>query len=280
MNNDIFNIIKNKYTFEKELNHGEFGKVYRAKHKITNENVVIKIERKSVLSLLLYEIKMYNYLKSYNYISKIRNYYSDISNNILIIDYNGISLYELKNRINVNNMREKINYINKLVVFVIDALEALHDYNYLYRDLKPHNICYNNNGEIKLIDLGFCTPFIINGKHIINKKISKILGTPNYVSKNIIELNTPSRRDDIESIFYLYLFFILSDIIWKNYGDIDNNKKKDYNLIRDILININNNLYENILNIKKLLNYLEFVRNIEFDGKPNYNNLKLLIKSI
>ena len=92
--------MNNKYEIISELNSGEFGKVYKGKHKLTNELVVIKVEKKNEVSLLLYEIKIYNYLKnSYKYISKLRNYYSYLDNYIMIIDYNGNTLKEIKNEI-------------------------------------------------------------------------------------------------------------------------------------------------------------------------------------
>ena len=271
-------IINEKYLIIKELNNGEFGRVFKATHKLSNDDVVIKLEKKTNNSLLLYETKMYNHLKNYKYISKIRNFYNDSINNILIIDYHGESIYEFKCWLNIFEMREKIYFINNLIIHILDALQELHELSYIYRDVKPQNFCYNKT--LKLIDLGFCAPFLIDNKHIVNSKISKIIGTPNYISKNVLELNTPSRRDDIESVFYIYLFLIVPSNIWTKYSNIDNINKKNIILIFEIIANINNDFYNNELNIENLKNFLKNIRNTKFEEIPNYNTFKTLIKGI
>lgn len=271
-------IINQKYLIINELTNGEFGRVFKAKHKLSNSDVVIKIEKKMINSLLLYETKMYNYLKNYNYISKIRNFYNDSLNNILIIDYHGDSIYDLKSGLNIFDMREKIYFINNLIIQLIEALHELHNLLYIYRDVKPQNFCYNKC--LKLIDLGFCSPYSIDHKHIFNTKISKIIGTPNYISKNVLELNTPSRRDDIESVFYIYLFLLIPYQLWIKYSAIDNNNKKDITLIFEILTNINNDFYKNELNIENLKKFLIIIRNTKFEEPPTYNTFKTLIKGI
>ena len=59
------------------------------------------------------------------------------------------------------------------------ALDAIHQHDYVYRDLKPDNILINENGHIKLIDFGLCMKM---------KKRSKWTcgGTPEYLPPEII----------------------------------------------------------------------------------------------
>ena len=272
------NFLNQKYCLLNELSHGEFGKVFKAKHKLSYEEVVIKIEKKSDVGLLLYETKMYNYLKNYPFISKLRNFYNYLDYNILIIDYNGETIFQIKNSISDYNSREKINLINKIIIELIEALKQLHELNYIYRDVKPQNFCFKNS--IKLIDLGFCFPFIENHVHIKNEKKKNIIGTPNYISKNIIDLNTPSRRDDIESLIYIYLFLICPSIIWDNYNNISLIEKKNIELLYKILESVNKDYYENEINIINLINYLKDIRLTNFDEKPNYKTFKNYINLI
>lgn len=270
--------IKKKYDLIEELTNGEFGKVYKAKHKLSNELVVIKIEEKTVNSLLLYETKMYNYLKNYNYVSKLRNFFNNNNQYILIIDYHGESLYNLKNGLVVFNNREKIYFINNLLIQLTDALECLHNLNFIYRDVKPQNFCFNN--ELKVIDLGFCKQYVINNIHIDNKKLNKIIGTPNYISKNVLELNTPSRRDDIESIIFIYIYLLMPIPVWDLYSKMDYNTKKDELILNEIFINLNNDFYNNELNNNNFKKLINIIRNLNFVDKPNYNTFKILIKGI
>ena len=198
-------LINQKYNILEELSHGNFGIILKAENKIKKDNVVIKIEIKSDTSLLLYESKLYTHLNNYSYISKLRNFYSDNKYNIMIIDYHGDNLFNIKK--NLINDTDKIKHI---MLESLNAINELHKLSYIHRDIKPQNFCYDlNKNNLKLIDLGLSKSFINNKYHIINKKLSNIIGTPNYISKNVLELNTPSRRDDIESLLYFSAFDIL-----------------------------------------------------------------------
>ena len=275
---DTLKFINKKYLIITELNHGEFGRVFKAKHRLSNNDVVIKVEKKSINSLLLYETKLYNYLKNYSYISKIRNFYNDNINNILIIDYNGDTIHDIKNSLNIFNMREKIYFINNLITNIINSLEELHNLKYIHRDVKPQNFCYNKS--IKLIDLGFCKSYIVNNKHIENIKLKKIIGTSNYISNNIVQLNNPSRRDDIESIFYIYLFLLMPNELWKKYSTLDIHQKKNIVFLNELLNNLNNDFYNNEINIDNLKTFLLSIRNTKFHESPQYNTFKTLIKLV
>lgn len=278
------NRLNEKYLFIDELVNGDFGNIFKAQHKISKKLVIIKIEKKTETSLLLYETKIYNILKSYSYISNLRNFFSTNSEHILIIDYFGDNLKILKNKLDHLNieMREKINFINSIIFTIIDAIQELHALDYIYRDVKPHNFCYNNT--IKLIDLGFCKKFINNGNHIENNKTTNIIGTPNYISKSVLDLNSPSRRDDVESVIYLYLFLLFPQNYWYMYINLENKYKKDINILEQIINDLQNNdmnsiNYKNI-NLKYIIDYLKLVRNIKFTEKPNYDLIKMFIKSI
>lgn len=275
---ETLKVINEKYLIINELNNGEFGKIFKAKHRLSNSDVVIKIEKKNVISLLLYETRIYNTLKNYSYISKIRNFYNDNNNNILIIDYYGDTIYDLKNSLNSFNIREKIYIINNIVLSIINSLEELHNLKYIHRDVKPHNFCYNNT--LKVIDLGFCKPYIVNEKHIENLKLRDVIGTINYLSKNIIELNSPSRRDDIESVFYIYLFLLMPNDLWGKYSILNNYQKKNRIFLNELLDNLNNDFYNNQINIKNLKKFLSIIQHTKFDESPPYNTFKILIKGI
>ena len=61
---------------------------------------------------------------------------------------------------------------------IILGLEYLHSENIVYRDLKPENILIDENGHIKLADLGICK--CLDGQ-IENRKFS-VRGTMEYMA--------------------------------------------------------------------------------------------------
>jgi len=66
------------------------------------------------------------------------------------------------------------------VACVIEAFEYLHKRHYCYRDLKPENLMVDNNGYVRLVDLGFAK--LVPPGH----KTWTFCGTPEYIPPEII----------------------------------------------------------------------------------------------
>ena len=65
---------------------------------------------------------------------------------------------------------------------IILALESLHSKGIIYRDLKPENAMVQNDGYLKIIDMGTCK----NLKNSASQKTFTIIGTPNYMGPEIL----------------------------------------------------------------------------------------------
>lgn len=61
-------------------------------------------------------------------------------------------------------------------------IEHLHSCKIAYRDLKPENIMLNNDGYLKLIDLGTAKKLTIEQRF----KTNTIIGTPHYMAPEIV----------------------------------------------------------------------------------------------
>ena len=67
-----------------------------------------------------------------------------------------------------------------------------------------------------LIDFGLCRKYISKtGKHIKPKNLGKFTGTSRYASVYAMAGNEQSRRDDIESIGYMIIFFMKKRLPWQ-----------------------------------------------------------------
>jgi len=278
--NDI--LIKNKYVLESFIGNGKFGKVYKGFHKKTREPVAIKIEKPG--KLLQNETTILNYL----YNAGSRNiptvyWYGLFGENVcLIMTYYKISLFDY-----IQGKELTPSKILSIFVQSISILENIHQKFVIHRDIKPQNIMMKD-GELSLIDFGFSTfyvddehnhlPLKTNGQHII--------GTPRYVSVHIHDGIEYSRRDDLISLGYMFLFIFYRELPW----DITENRENKENYEETHVLYPKNQdrkiakLLENIECFYSTYNtaifeYLKYCYSLPYDETPRYDYLKDLFLS-
>lgn len=116
----------------------------------------------------------------------------------------------------------------------MNRIETFHCKNLIHRDIKPENfvIGYNDFSTLHLIDFGLSKYYKdTHGKHIPWVEKKGIIGTARYASVNAHLGNEQSRRDDLEGIGYVLVYFAKGKLPWMN---IQTDAKQDkYNKIMD-----------------------------------------------
>lgn len=270
-------IVSNEYDIIKQIGSGSFGEVYLTKLLSTNNYVASKIEEKKNInnrSKLLEEYKIYKKLEQKGVTDeicpKIINYYETPKYNVLVLellDKNLETLYE------ENNKKFSINFVLKIGLEMINIIEKLHNVGFIHRDIKPSNFMFGLNKKLYIMDFGLAKRYYKNNKHIEYKTNKSLIGTARYTSINIHLGIEPSRRDDLESILYMLIYFIKGSLPWqgqkkkasqKEYLELIGNIKLSTSLKKLCDKEVPKCIYEN----------LEYVRNLQFDDKPDYNKLK------
>lgn len=227
----------NNYIVLDTLSRGEFGEVLKIKNKFTEKILAVKVESCDV-GLLEYETKIYNCLSGLDNIPKIRSYKTDGIKNYLfmdLMDYN-LKKYKTLHYNSVNYLTD----INNIIIVLISTLKSIHERGIIHRDIKPENICFQDN-NIKLIDFGLSKLIDVkDGLSMDTKTINRltnIIGTPNYVSLDVIDLYQPTIRDDLESLCYIYIYLLLDTEAFNKYSCEDNRDKKVINCIYKYITN-------------------------------------------
>lgn len=277
-------MINNRYKLLKKIGSGSFGSVYKCLDIEKNMYLAVKIEnRKSEKKRLSYEISIYNYLNMNihqsnillnSHTPKLYWYGYDEKYNYLVIDYLGKSLESL---FQDSKHTFSLKTIIMLAIDLISLIEYLHNNNILHRDLKPDNIVIGNETKsnlLYLVDFGLSKRYIIDGKHIDYKKNKSLIGSMRYASIHNHKGYEQSRRDELESIGYILVYFLKGGHLPWN-GLSASTKTMKCKQILECKKNIKlSDLCEGYPNEFRLL--IAYARKLKFDSRPNYQYLKSL----
>ena len=276
MSNDpyINKIIFSKYKILKKIGKGSFGTVYSGIILLNEKEIAIKIEKKDKIKQGTLETEAHRliYIQGEG-IPKIYCFGNNMTHNLLVIELLGKSLDEIFN---------SLKTICVLGIEMIKRIKYLHSKYHIHRDIKPENFLIGrneNSNKIYLIDFGLSKKFFSKSKneHIKFSTGKGIIGTARYCSRNTHKGFEQGRRDDIESIGYVLIYFFFGSLPWQNlkvkqgesyYDKIG--KKKINTSFEDLTKGLP----------EEFLYYFKYVDSLNFEDEPNYDFLIGLFQEI
>ena len=165
-----------------------------------------------------------------------------------------------------------------LALQMLDRIEFVHNKNIIHRDIKPDNFVVgigNKSHIIYLLDFGLSKKYRSSRtkQHIKFVSHKKLTGTARYASINALSGYEQSRRDDLEAIGYVFMYFLRGSLPWQGlklkHGEQRYEKikevKKSYD-VRELCKGYPSEFAE----------YIKYTRNLKFEENPDYNKLRLL----
>lgn len=232
----------------------------------------------------------------------------------LVMPYYEYSLFDLFTKIaphpttysSMNTSSDIPLTFEEITRSVIRILEHIHETGVVHRDIKPHNFMVKNR-ELFLIDFGMATFFVDERyQHIKESDLPKehLLGTLKYISINVHRGKEYTRRDDLISCGYLFMFLknlLFWDRLYNPLSTGEGGSTYHYTSYPETHIhhpkNTGYKIAKELSNIEKcmdgvnsehinttrsksditdvcpnnILEYLRYVYNLQFSETPNYD---------
>ncbi|CAL8132041.1 unnamed protein product [Orchesella dallaii] len=209
-------IFGGKYRLVKKIGFGSFGDVYLGLNITNGKEVAVKMESSGARHLL-FENKLYQHLQGGEGIPDIQWYGQARGFNILVMDLLGLSL---EDQFNFCSRRFTIKTILMLADQMIKRVEYFHMKNFIHRDIKPENFLSgigSHCNKVYMIDFGLAKIYRhpITRQHIPYGKDTNLTGTAQYASLNAHQAMEQGRRDDMESLGYVLIYFHRGDLPWQ-----------------------------------------------------------------
>ena len=260
-----------RYRLGKKIGTGAFGEIFEGTDIFDNSSVAIKLEHNSVkYPQLLFEAKL---LKSIPGTGIPIMHWFGIAGeyNAMVMDLLGQNLEDLYNYCAKNFTLKTILMI---IIQMIERLKHVHDNHYIHRDIKPENFLIGKDTTAKtiyLLDFGLAKRYRdeYTHIHIPLKENRNLTGTARYASCNAHNGLEQSRRDDMESIAYVILYFFRKKLPWQGLKCKDKNEK--HAKIKEIKMSMTpEKLFEGIP--KEFADYLTMVKKLGFEDEPAYKS--------
>lgn len=262
-----------------KIAHGAFGEIYECIDTSTGNKLAIKIEKKSSVLQLRHEFSIYKKIAGQN-TPKVFEYgkieFENQFLNCMTMELLGKSLEKLYSSLNNTFSIKTIFMIGKAC---LNRIEYLHHRHYIHRDIKPENFVLDKtNTKIFMIDYGLSKEYRSPTTllHRPFKTDKSLTGTARYAALNTHLGYEQSRRDDLESLGFMLIYFFKGRLPWQ--GLKAETKAEKYAKIKEV--KTNTTMYDLCHGLpNEIYLYMVHVRNLLYDQSPDYAFLESLFES-
>ncbi|KIM84315.1 hypothetical protein PILCRDRAFT_68505 [Piloderma croceum F 1598] len=275
-------IVGSHFRVGKKIGEGSFGVVFEGTKMLSNQPVAIKFEpRKSDAPQLRDEYRSYKTLNGTPGVPQVHHFGQEGLHNVLVIDLLGPNLEDL---FDMCGRKFTIKTVCMAAKQMVTRVQSIHEKSLIYRDIKPDNFLVGVPGTktapvIHVIDFGMAKHYRDpkTKVHIPYRERKSLSGTARYMSINTHLGREQSRRDDLESLGHVFMYFLRGGLPWQGLRAATNKQKyekigekKQTTAIMELCEGFP----------EEFAIYMNYVRKLGFEETPDYDFLRELFSKV
>lgn len=264
----VGSMVRERWRVLKKIGGGGFGEIYEVLDQVNQVNVALKVESaqqpKQVLKM---EVAVLKRLQGKDHVCRFVGCGRNDRFNYVVMELQGRNLADLRR--NMSHGTFSVSTTLRLGRQILEAIESIHSVGFLHRDIKPSNFAMGRLSSTcrtcYMLDFGLARQFTNSCQEVRPPRpVAGFRGTVRYASINAHKNKEMSRHDDLWSLFYMLVEFMVGQLPWRKIKDKEQvgNMKETYN---------------HRLMLKHLPDefniFLDHISNLDYYTKPDYQLL-------
>lgn len=198
---------------------------------------------------------------------------------VMVMDLLGPSLEDL---FQACKRKFSLKTVLLIAIQMVKLIQKVHEERIIHRDIKPDNFLIgcteSTKDNVYIIDFGLAKCYRNSeGEHIPYRDGKNLTGTARYASIATHLGKEQSRRDDLETIGHVLLYFLRGSLPWQGLPGRSKNEKY-YNIKKKKMETSLDELCKGHPNEFK--EYMEYCRQLDFKDDPDYKYLIRLFENV